>query len=48
MELELERRARGNADLAITSVLDAVAAGEGDKRKVLYSFLSEDYREGGA
>jgi len=47
MELELERRARGNADLAITSVLDAVAAGEGDKRKVLYSFLSEDYREGG-
>jgi len=47
MELELERNARGNADLGITSVLDAVAAGEGDKRKVLYSFLSEDYREGG-
>merc|ERR1712072_1605778 len=48
MEHELERKARGNADLAISAVVEAIAADQGDTRKVLYSLLSEDYREGGS
>jgi len=47
-EAELERKARGNADLAITAVLESIAADQADTRKLLYSLLSEDYREGGS
>lgn len=47
LEEELERKARGNADLAISAVLEAIASEQADTRKLLYSLLSEDYREGG-
>lgn len=48
LEVELARKAAGVADLEIEAIIAAVQADDGNQRKVLYSLLSEDYRQGGA
>eukprot|EP00658_Telonema_sp_P-2_P078710 TRINITY_DN743_c0_g1_i3.p1 TRINITY_DN743_c0_g1~~TRINITY_DN743_c0_g1_i3.p1 ORF type:complete len:818 (+),score=189.61 TRINITY_DN743_c0_g1_i3:57-2510(+) len=49
LEEEYARRASQTSDLGLDAVLSAIAEeGQPDKRQVLFSFLSEDYRKGGA